>query len=123
MKTKMTKIFYSRLVAKILLQAAKDYINPSELARTEIKGIDKNAPDYDEQVLAVFSRHREQILKSLRSSHMDLLTDGKSLTIARKLQEANLSTLKKKMKEEERRIEYEESLERHKYDHKVESVV
>ena len=122
-QTKGTKEFYERLTAKILLQAIKDYINPAEPTRNQIKGLKKDDENYDELVAAYFAEHRQGILKSLRSDYMDFITNGKSVVVARKLETSDLKALKRKMKEEEKRIEFEESIEKHKYDYKVESIV
>ena len=122
-KTKMTQDFYNRLISKILLQAAKDYINPVPVIRDTLKRLDKKDEKYMDQVAHFYNVHRQKILNDLRSEHMMTLSDNKSADIADKLENADLMVLKRKMKEEERRIEFEIQLERKKYTYKVESPV
>ena len=123
MATKMTEQFYNKLVSKILLQAAKDYINPDPVIRYLVLKLNKNDKDYMEQVNEIRNSYRRGVLRDLRSKDMELLSDGRSLVIANKLEHANLVLLKQKIEEEEKRIELEEQVSTHKFDYKVESVV
>lgn len=119
----MTEQFYNKLVSKILLQAAKDYINPDPVIRYLILRINKNDKDYETQVNELRDSYRRGIVRDLRSADMELLSDGRSLVIANKLEQSNLVLLKQKIEEEEKRIELEEQVSTHKFDYKVESVV
>ena len=123
MATKMTEQFYNKLVSKILLQAAKDYINPDPVIRYLVLKLNKNDKDYMEQVDEIRNSYRRGVLRDLRSKDMELLSDGRSLVIANKLEQANLILLKQKIEEEEKRIELEEQVSTHKFDYKVESIV
>lgn len=119
----MTEQFYNKLVSKILLQAAKDYINPDPVIRYLVLKLNKNDKDYMEQVDEIRNSYRRGVLRDLRSKDMELLSDGRSLVIANKLEQANLILLKQKIEEEEKRIELEEQVSTHKFDYKVESIV
>lgn len=119
----MEKEFVKRLTAKILLQAVKDYINPAPVLRDIVKRYNKDDDDYASKVETLYAGYRKKTLKEMRSEHMQFLTDGKSLIIADKLEKSDLVALKRKMKEEEKRIEFEEQLSKHKFDYKVESFV
>lgn len=123
MATKMTEQFYNKLISKILLQAAKDYINPDPVIRYLVLKLNKNDKDYMEQVNEIRNSYRRGVIRDLRSKDMELLSDGRSLVIANKLEHANLVLLKQKIEEEEKRIELEEQVSTHKFDYKVESVV
>lgn len=71
----MTDANIKSLTSAILLQAVKDYLSPRTKPKTQA-----------------------QILKDLRSSHMDFITDGQSVIVAEQL-ELHLAEIKERLRQ------------------------
>lgn len=98
---------YKKLVDRIIIQAVKDYAEPTKALKDLLKSLNKDQEDYHVTLKNIKKKYRKSVLKDLRSNKMVFWSEGRSAIIADKLEKANLRELKARVRREEALLDKE----------------